>query len=79
MSLQFNFGNEFKARVFARAEELFLQGVMEGEVTLTEGRSATVHLWIDRKPDLVLFTAQGVEGPLAGHTIYVGGMKQEKE
>lgn len=78
MSIQVTYGNEFKARVFARAEELFLQGLMEGEVTLTEGRSATVHLWIDRKPDLVLFSAQGVEGPLAGRTIYVGGMKKEK-
>lgn len=72
---QVMYSDEFKVKVFERAEELIQQGLTEGEVVLTEGRSGTLRIFIDRKPDLVLFSAQGVEGPMAGHTVYVGGSK----
>lgn len=74
MSLQVTYGNDFKAAVYARAEELIQQGLDEGDVVLSE-RGFTLRIFIDRKPELVLFSAKGVEGPLAGHTVYVGGNK----
>ena len=71
MTIQITFSDEFKARVYARAEELHAQGLTQGPVE--DELFGELMLYIDHKPALVLFSATGVEGALAGRTIYVGG------
>jgi hypothetical protein len=71
MSFQIAFSDEFKAQVYTRAEELHAQGLSEG--ALEHEVFGELMLYIDHKPALVLFSATGVEGPLAGKTVYVGG------
>jgi hypothetical protein len=71
MSLQIAFSDEFKAQVYTRAEELHAQGLSEG--ALEHEVFGELMVYIDHKPALVLFSATGVEGPLAGKTVYVGG------
>lgn len=44
---------------------------MEGE--LDTKHFGKLMVYIDRKPSSFRFAAQGVEGPLAGHMVYVGG------
>lgn len=68
---EITYSNEFKASAYERAEELFQQGLMEGELDTKHFGKLVVY--IDRKPASVLFSAQGAEGPLAGHMVYVGG------
>lgn len=70
MSIQINFGREFEARVYARAEELQAQGLDEG--TLDDKTFGQLTVYIDRKPRSVLYSATGVDGPLKGHSIYCG-------
>lgn len=70
MSFQIAFSDAFKARVYTRAEELHAQGLMEG--ALEHEVFGELMVSIDRKPALVLFSATGVEGALAGKTVYVG-------
>lgn len=71
MSFQIAFSDEFKAQVYTRAEELHAQGLTEG--TLEHETFGELTVYIDHKPPLVLFSATGVEGPLAGKKVYVGG------
>lgn len=71
MSFHTSFSDEFKAQDYTRAEELHAQGLSEGALEHEIFGEMTVYL--DSKPMLVLFTATGVEGPLAGKAVYVGG------
>ncbi|MCB0782564.1 MAG: hypothetical protein KDC03_23995 [Flavobacteriales bacterium] len=71
MSFHTSFYDEFKAQVYTRAEELHAQGLAEG--TLEHEIFGELIVYIDRKPSMVLFSATGVEGPLAGKKVYVGG------
>lgn len=71
MSLQITFSDQFKVQVYERAEELHAQGLSEG--TLDHETLGELMVYIDQKPERVLFSALGVEGALAGHTVYVGG------
>ena len=67
---QITYSNDFKASAYLRAEELFQQGLMEG--ALDTKHFGKLMVYIDRKPASVLFSAQGAEGPLDGHMVYVG-------
>ena len=68
---QIAFSDEFKAQVYTRAEELHAQGLSEG--ALEHEVFGELMVYINHKPALVLFSATGVEGPLAGKAVYVGG------
>lgn len=71
MSFELSFSDEFKAQVYTRAEELNAQGLSEG--ALEHDVFGELMVYIDRKPALVLFSATGVEGPMASKAVYVGG------
>ena len=71
MNLQIAFSDEFKAQVYTCAEELHAQGLAEG--TLEHEVFGELMVYIDSKPTSVLFSSVGVEGPLSGKTVYVGG------
>ena len=65
MSFQIAFySDEFKALVYTRAQELHAQGLLEG--VLEHEIFGELMVYIDRKPTSVLYSASGVEGPLAG-------------
>jgi hypothetical protein len=70
MSFQISFSDEFEALVYTRAKELHAHGLTEG--ALEHEIFGELMLYIDLKPASALFSATGVEGALAGKTVYVG-------
>jgi len=67
---QISFSDEYKAQVYTRAEELHAQGLSEG--VLEHEVFGELMVYIDRKPTSALFSATGLEGSLAGKSVYVG-------
>lgn len=57
----------FEEMVGAKAKELVSTGEKTGEINLDSSRKGTLKIFIDEKPELVMFSFD-----LDGHKVYVG-------